>query len=52
MEVVEETNGLRASLNFRAAGWFGKDLHRFDGFIYSKTYAINNSLDFLNVVLF
>jgi hypothetical protein len=33
MEVTNQTNGLKASLNFKAAGWFGKDLHRFDGFI-------------------
>jgi hypothetical protein len=36
MEVTNQTNGLKASLNFKAAGWFGKDLHRFDGFILSS----------------
>ncbi|CAG2121445.1 unnamed protein product, partial [Medioppia subpectinata] len=35
MEVTNQTNGMRTQLNFKPAGWFGKDLHRFDGFIYS-----------------
>ncbi|CAG2166837.1 unnamed protein product, partial [Oppiella nova] len=36
MEVTNQTNGMRTQLNFKPAGWFGKDLHRFDGFIYSQ----------------
>ncbi|XP_054157908.1 oxysterol-binding protein-related protein 1-like [Oppia nitens] len=35
MEVVNQSNGMRTQLNFKPAGWFGKDLHRFDGFINS-----------------
>ena len=37
MEVTNQTNGMKAQLNFKAAGWWGKDLHRFDGFILSPT---------------
>lgn len=36
MEIVNHSNGLRAALEFKAAGWFGKDLNRLDGFIYAK----------------
>lgn len=36
MEIINHSNGMRAQLNFKAAGWFGKDLHRLDGFIFAK----------------
>lgn len=36
MEIVNEKTKMKAELNFRKAGWFGRDLHKVDGFIYSK----------------
>ncbi|GFW50596.1 oxysterol-binding protein-related protein 1 [Trichonephila clavipes] len=33
MEIHCHTNGLTAQLNFKSAGWFGRDLHRIEGFI-------------------
>jgi hypothetical protein len=36
MEIINHSNGMRASLNFKAAGWFGRDLHRVEGFITAK----------------
>ncbi|RWS09473.1 oxysterol-binding protein-related protein 1-like protein [Dinothrombium tinctorium] len=36
MEIINHANGLRAVLNFKPAGWFGKDLHRVEGFILSR----------------
>ncbi|RWS28289.1 oxysterol-binding protein-related protein 1-like protein [Leptotrombidium deliense] len=36
MEIINHSNGFKANLNFKPAGWFGKDLHRVEGFITSK----------------
>ncbi|XP_037046475.1 oxysterol-binding protein-related protein 1 isoform X2 [Bradysia coprophila] len=36
MEVVNHSNGLRAVLTFKPAGWASKDLHRVEGFIIDK----------------
>lgn len=36
MEVQNHTHKVKAVLNFKQAGWFGKDLNRVDGFIYSQ----------------
>lgn len=33
MEIHCHTSGLTAQLNFKPAGWFGRDLHRVEGFI-------------------
>ncbi|GFS71764.1 oxysterol-binding protein-related protein 1 [Nephila pilipes] len=33
MEIHCHTNGMTAQLNFKSAGWFGRDLHRVEGFI-------------------
>ncbi|GIY73895.1 hypothetical protein CEXT_283591 [Caerostris extrusa] len=32
MEINCHTTGLTAQLNFKPAGWFGRDLHRVEGF--------------------
>lgn len=40
MQISCHKTGLKAILNFKAAGWFGKDLHKFDGFISDKKYQI------------
>lgn len=34
MEIVNHTRDIRANINFKSAGWFGKDLNRLEGFIY------------------
>uniref|UniRef100_A0A1E1X3D1 Oxysterol-binding protein n=1 Tax=Amblyomma aureolatum TaxID=187763 RepID=A0A1E1X3D1_9ACAR len=36
MEIVCQKSGLTSSLTFKQAGWFYKDLHRIEGFIYDK----------------
>ncbi|XP_076437583.1 oxysterol-binding protein-related protein 1-like [Babylonia areolata] len=36
MEITNHQNKLRAVLNFKQCGWFGKDLHRVEGFIYGQ----------------
>lgn len=36
MEIVNHKNKLKSCLNFKAAGWFGRDLHRIDGFIVDE----------------
>lgn len=36
LEVVNHQQNLKAVLNFKSAGWFGKDLHRVEGFISTK----------------
>lgn len=36
MEIINHMNGLSVKLEFKPAGWFGKDLNRIDGYIYSK----------------
>lgn len=33
MEIVNKSNGLKAVLTFKPAGWASKDLHRVEGFI-------------------
>ncbi|KFM76564.1 hypothetical protein X975_15811, partial [Stegodyphus mimosarum] len=33
MEIHCHTTNLTAQLNFKPAGWFGRDLHRIEGFI-------------------
>ena len=35
MEIQNHTRNVKAVLNFKQAGWFGKDLNRVDGFVYS-----------------
>lgn len=40
MEVLNHSNGLRAILTFKPAGWASKDLHRVEGYIIDKKYAI------------
>lgn len=44
MEIVNHTNKMKSSLNFKAAGWFGRDLHRLEGFITDEE---GNKLRFL-----
>lgn len=44
MEIINHKNKMKSSLNFKAAGWFGRDLHRLDGFI---TDDKGNKLRFL-----
>ncbi|KAI1290445.1 Oxysterol-binding protein-related protein 1 [Halotydeus destructor] len=36
MEIINNSIGLRSSINFKAAGWFGRDLHRVEGFVYAN----------------
>uniref|UniRef100_A0A131Z0W0 Oxysterol-binding protein n=1 Tax=Rhipicephalus appendiculatus TaxID=34631 RepID=A0A131Z0W0_RHIAP len=36
MEIVCQKSGLTSSLTFKQAGWFYKDLHRIEGFIFDK----------------
>ncbi|XP_074656432.1 oxysterol-binding protein-related protein 1-like isoform X2 [Tubulanus polymorphus] len=36
MEITNHTNDMQAVLNFKPCGWFGKDLHKIEGFIYNK----------------
>lgn len=36
MEIICHSNGLCASLNFKPAGWFGKDLNCVEGFITDR----------------
>lgn len=36
MEITNHTTGMKAVLNFKPAGWFGKDLHRIEGFIHAN----------------
>lgn len=36
MEVINHTTKHKAVLNFKQGGWFGKDLHRIEGFIYDS----------------
>ncbi|XP_071855373.1 oxysterol-binding protein-related protein 1-like isoform X3 [Apostichopus japonicus] len=35
-EIVNHRTGHKCSLNFRPAGWFGRDLHKVDGYIIDK----------------
>lgn len=44
MEIVNHKNKMKSSLNFKAAGWFGKDLNRLDGYITDEK---GNKLRFL-----
>ncbi|KAK7091857.1 hypothetical protein V1264_009484 [Littorina saxatilis] len=34
MEIVNHPTKMKAVLNFKQCGWFGKDLHKVEGFIY------------------
>lgn len=36
LEVICNESKIRASLSFKSTGWFGNDLHRFDGTIYDS----------------
>lgn len=36
MEIINHSNGLRANLTFKPAGWNHKDLHRVEGYIADK----------------
>ncbi|XP_076325986.1 oxysterol-binding protein-related protein 1-like [Tachypleus tridentatus] len=36
LELIGHDTGLSAVMNFKPAGWFSKDLHRIDGFIYNR----------------
>uniref|UniRef100_A0A2R5LBQ6 Oxysterol-binding protein n=1 Tax=Ornithodoros turicata TaxID=34597 RepID=A0A2R5LBQ6_9ACAR len=36
MEITCQKSGLTSALTFKQAGWFYKDLHRIEGFIYNK----------------
>ncbi|XP_055951175.1 oxysterol-binding protein-related protein 2-like isoform X1 [Argiope bruennichi] len=36
MEIQCHTTGMTAQLNFKPAGWFGRDLHNIEGFITDK----------------
>lgn len=35
VEILNHTNKMKTVLNFKQCGWFGKELHRVEGFIYS-----------------
>ena len=37
IEVSSLSNGARAVINFKPAGWFGKELNKVEGTIYSST---------------
>ena len=34
MEILSHKTKMKTVLNFKQCGWFGKDLHRVEGFIY------------------
>ena len=34
MEIVNNKSKHKAVLNFKSSGWFGKDLHKVEGYIY------------------
>ena len=34
MEITNHNTKHKAVLNFKQGGWFGKDLHKIEGFIY------------------
>lgn len=36
MEVLNHKTNHKCLLNFKQAGWFGKDLHKVEGFIYNQ----------------
>ncbi len=36
MEIVNHKTKHKAVLNFKPSGWFGKDLHKLEGYIYDK----------------
>ncbi|XP_066269072.1 oxysterol-binding protein-related protein 1-like isoform X6 [Branchiostoma lanceolatum] len=36
MEVKNHTTAEKVVLNFRPSGWFGKELHKIDGYVYDK----------------
>ena len=40
MEVVNHTTKMKAVLNFKPSGWFGKDLHKVEGYLFDKEYVL------------
>ena len=36
MEIVNQRNKHRCVLNFKSSGWFGKDLHKVEGYLYDQ----------------
>ncbi|XP_041360691.1 oxysterol-binding protein-related protein 1-like [Gigantopelta aegis] len=36
MELVNHTNKMKAVLNFKESGWFGRDLHKVEGYVYNE----------------
>lgn len=37
MEIVNHKTGHKAVLHFKPSGWFGKDLHKIEGYIYNNS---------------
>ncbi|XP_064651770.1 oxysterol-binding protein-related protein 1-like [Lineus longissimus] len=36
MEIINHTTKTKAVINFKPSGWFGRDLHKVEGYIYDK----------------
>ena len=39
MEITNHKTKHKSVLNFKPSGWFGKDLHKLEGFIYDKEWV-------------
>ena len=36
MEVTNIKHKLKSVLNFKSSGWFGRDLHKVEGYLYDR----------------
>ena len=36
MEIVNQKTKAKCVLNFKSSGWFGKDLHKVEGYLYDS----------------
>ncbi|XP_060063801.1 oxysterol-binding protein-related protein 1-like [Ylistrum balloti] len=44
MEILCHKTGWKSILNFKQSGWFGKDLHKVEGYIYDKSKVKRKAL--------
>ena len=42
MELVNHMTKRKAVLNFHPCGWFGRDLHKVDGFLQDQQYVVDS----------
>jgi Oxysterol-binding protein len=43
MEITNHKTNFKAVVNFKPCGWFGKDIHKLEGYLFDNKYVNDHS---------